>query len=357
VAVTHKALLGSLACALICLTAIVSPAAASPLSLLIPQSSAFALLGHACGGIQEQTFATGFDQTSGHPTGAVYVQTRCGGSGRGGGYHTTTYSAWVSVTWDFAGGVLSTSQLATAPAVSPTFSAADVDGDQLYNTLNAVNVAPAACAVGNTTYCSYRAYLTVPAPAAPRAVTAVQVGDQFQVSWTPAPPNPSVITSSTLAATPVGSTTPAVTTTVSGSASSGLVGPLTPKTTYQITVVSTDAGGSSPASSPITVTTHTASVVPSAPTGVTARWTAPGSAGDTLAAGWTAPTPGDSPIDRYQIIVIGSDGGGTFVQSLAASTLTATFAVSDIPDWSVSVRAHNAAGWGTWSSAITLGGA
>ena len=79
--------------------------------LLLPQSTAFAILDHSCGGIQEKGYATGFESVSGQPTGDVYIQTRCGGSGRGGGYHTTTYSAWVGVMWDFAGNVLASTKL------------------------------------------------------------------------------------------------------------------------------------------------------------------------------------------------------------------------------------------------------
>jgi hypothetical protein len=343
------------ACALI-LTVAALGAAAAPVSLLVPQATAFSFLGHSCGGIQEQAFATGFDGTSGYPTGDVYLQTRCGGSGRGGGYHTTTYSAWVAVTWDFSAGVRSTARLSAAPAVSPTFSATDANGDQVYNTLNAVNVAPSSCTVANTTYCAYRAYLTVLPPGAPTGVTAVQIGDEFQVSWIPSTPNPSVITSSTITATPVGSTASTVSATETGSATTGFVGPLQPLTTYQITVVSTDAGGSSPPSAPVTVTTQPASVAPAAPTGVTAYWTAPGSTNDQLVASWTAAVPGDSPTDQYQITINGSDGGGTFTQTVAGSTLTASFTVDDIPDWSITVRAHNAAGWGPWSAAFVLGG-
>ena len=48
--------------------------------------------------------------------------------------------------------------------------------------------------------------------------------------------------------------------------------------------------------------------------------------------------------------------GTTVSQSAPASTLTATFAVSDVPDWSVHVRAHNAAGWGPWPASVLLGG-
>src|SRR5262249_13936701 len=99
-------------------------AAESTISLAIPAASAVFVLGHSCGGIQQQTLATGFDATSGYPTGDVYLQTRCGGSGRGGGYHTTTYSAWVAVTWDYTGAVVAFDVLATAPTgVDPTFSA------------------------------------------------------------------------------------------------------------------------------------------------------------------------------------------------------------------------------------------
>ena len=74
-----------------------------------------------------------------------------------------------------------------------------------------------------------------------------------------------------------------------------------------------------------------------------------------LVATWDAAPAGDSPTDQYQ--VAGSDGGGTFAQTVSGSTLTATFGVSDIPEWRVQVRAHDAAGWGPWSTTYTLGGA
>lgn len=333
--------------------ALAGSAAASPLSLAVSQSLAFSYLGHSCGGIKEQAFATGFDAASDDPVGAVYLQTRCSTGGRGG--RTITYSAWIGVTWDFGGAVVSSAALATPPSVDPSFSTVDANGDHLFNVL-ATSIDPSTCSVGNTTYCTYRAYLDVPAAAAPTILDATQVGDQFQLSWQPAPAIPAVITSSTLTATPVASGAPVVTSTVAGSATTGLVGPLQAATTYQITVASNDAGGSSPPSAPVTVTTHAASIPPSAPTGVTAHWTAPGYPTDSLVATWVAPDPGDAPIDKYRIKIVGSDLGGTFTQTVSASTLTATFAVSDIPDWSVSVKAHNAAGWGAWSKKFLLGG-
>ena len=54
-----------------------------------------------------------------------------------------------------------------------------------------------------------------------------------------------------MTATPVASTAPVLTATASGSATSALVGPLQPSTTYQITVTNTDAEGASQTSSPI----------------------------------------------------------------------------------------------------------
>jgi hypothetical protein len=313
-------------------------ASAASVSLVLPQSTAFAILGHSCGGIQEKAYATGFDPVSGLPTGNVYIQTRCGGSGRGGGYHVTTYSAWVSVTWDFSGNAVSSARLLSTPSINSTLTATDAFGDTV-NNANGV------------------AYLTVPVPQAPTGVTAVQSGDQAAVSWTPTGVNPAAIISSTLVATDVASAS-VVTTTVSGTATNGLVGPLQPQTKYNITVVNTTIGGTSPASAPVPLTTAAASIVPSAPTGVKAYWTSldPVGATDTLVASWNAAVPGDSPIDKYEVTISGSDGGGTFTQTVSGATLTAIFTVDFTPNWTVTVRAHNAAGWGPASTPFTLGG-
>ena len=48
-----------------------------PTQLLLPQSTAFAILGYDCGGISEQVYATGFDPTNGYPTGNVDLKTSC----------------------------------------------------------------------------------------------------------------------------------------------------------------------------------------------------------------------------------------------------------------------------------------
>src|SRR5262249_45815716 len=49
----------------------------TPLKLLLPQSNAFDILGHSCGGIKEQVYVTGFDSGSTYVTGDVYLSTTC----------------------------------------------------------------------------------------------------------------------------------------------------------------------------------------------------------------------------------------------------------------------------------------
>jgi len=267
----------------------------------------------------------------------VYIQTRCGGSGRGGGYHTTTYSAWVATTWDFAGNATSWAKLASAPAVDPALSVPDGYGETVYNTGTA-------------------AFLVVPVPAAPSGVIAVQSGDELQVSWTPEGVSPNAITSSILTATPDSSTASILTATVPDSATSGSILALEPQTTYQVTVVNTSASGSGPASTPIAVTTSAASIAPSAPTGLIAHWQAAGAATATLVAKWKAAVPGDSPIDQYEVQITGSDGAGTFSKTVPGTHVKAKFTVDWIPDWTVMARAHNATGWGPWSATFRLGG-
>ena len=160
------------------------------------------------------------------------------------------------------------------------------------------------------------AYLVVPVPAVPTDVTAVQTNDQFQVSWTPNV-NPAAVNLSTLTATPVNSTVSILIVTATGSATNGVIPTLQPQTTYQITVVNTTIGGSSPPSAPISVATSPATIPPSAPL-VSASWSSlnPTGATDTLIATWQAADHGNSPIDQYLVTITGSDGAGTFTQTV-----------------------------------------
>ncbi len=245
----HKVRCGAVVSMLVALAALgaASTATAATTQLLLSQSSAFSILGHSCGGIQEHAYATGFG-SDGYPAGEVYMQTRCGGSGRGGGYKVTTYSAWASGSWDWYGDTRSFARLEGSAEVSSTFSAEDAYGDRVYNTETAAFLDASAP--------------PIQAPAAPSGVTAtqsnVEVGEalelRFQVSWIPAPATAALINSSTVTATPVGSSAPVLSATVGASATSAIVGPLRPLTTYRITVTNSDPEGTSPSSTPIEAT-------------------------------------------------------------------------------------------------------
>ena len=117
-------------------------------------------------------------------------------------------------------------------------------------------------------------------------------------------------------------------------------------------------GTTTPAASLLLPQGTASAVLTAAPTGVTARWAAadPGGSTDTLIAAWTAAVPGYSPVDQHEATITGSEGGGTFDQAVDGSTLTAYFGVDFTPNWTLTVRAHNAVGWGPWSAPVRLGG-
>ena len=177
----------SIAAAAMVLTASIANAAMVQLQ---PIRDALGRLGHSCGGIKQQIFGEGFD--SGNVTGYVFALTRCGGSGRGGGYRTTTYSTWVAVTWDINGFVIDevTRVPSPDPSIAGAYHSGSLVGGTNYPTCN--NTTPydnafscvsdpvldstgrysvqtslyvvnqAACTASDTTYCTYRGILTTP---------------------------------------------------------------------------------------------------------------------------------------------------------------------------------------------------
>jgi hypothetical protein len=82
----------------------------------------------------------------------------------------------------------------------------------------------------------------------------------------------------------------------------------------------------------------------------------PAGATDTLVTAWQAANPGNSPVDQYLVTAAGSDGAGTMTQTVSGTALAASFTLDYVPNWSVTVQAHNAAGWGPASAAYNLGG-
>jgi len=322
--------------------------APTPIQLTLPASTAFSVLGHSCGGIQQQDLVTGFAADTGYVTGAVYLQTRCSTGGRGGG--TVTYTAWATTAWDLTGTVRSVTKLGAAPTgLDSTLSVVDGSGDHAYNQLTATNLSPDACTAGNTTYCTYKALLTVPVPVAPNAVSVSQQGDALAVTWTYSG-NLAAVTSTTVTATPTGGGT-ALTATVTGTSTTASVNGVLPSTEYSVSVVVTDVSGTGPASSPTRFTTHAATVAPGAPTGVTAGWLGTG-----IKVTWTAASPGDSPISAQEVRYATYDptGAWTSVSMDAASTTATLNGLDTTLSWQVQVRARNTVGWGPWSTAAVL---
>jgi hypothetical protein len=231
----RKLILSTVASAMICLGIAPVASAGTPIRLVLSQGAAFSVLGASCGGIQEEVFATGF-APDGYPTGVANLKTRCGGSGRGGGYKTTTYTGTASVVWDWLG---ETRSFAAGPTeYSAAFEATDSQGDRIYNS-------------GGSAFLETGEPPLAP-PAAPTSVTAtpgwVELGEteyqQFTVTWTADPAVAGLISSSTVTATPIHGG-PVLTAQTSGSWNQAALGPVTGNTVYRITVTSTDAEGTS----------------------------------------------------------------------------------------------------------------
>lgn len=228
-----------------------SAAAAAPISLVLGQGAAFAVLGRDCGGIQEQVYATGFG-AKGLPEGEAYLKTTCSSGGRGS--RPVTFTGAAFVVWDWYGETRNFGKLTNpATGTGPSFSATDSYGDHEYN-------------VGTSAFLEQGASPFQP-PAAPTglSVYGVRVGEEgappedLQVSWTVDPETVYLLNSSTVTATPVapaGTTAPVLTATVGGASSGARLGPAEPNTTYRVTVTSTDMEGTSAPSAYAEVTTH-----------------------------------------------------------------------------------------------------
>ena len=91
----------------------------------------------SCGGIHTSTYVTGFND-DGNIAGEVYAWTRCGGSGRGGGYRTTVRRSWHSIVWDLSGVALETLPYdGVVPDAS--FTETDGAGDIIYTVSKATS--------------------------------------------------------------------------------------------------------------------------------------------------------------------------------------------------------------------------
>lgn len=220
--------------------------AAETLRLYLGEGPAFAVLGHWCGGIQQEVYETGFSSL-GYPVGNAQLKTTCGGSGKGGGGHSTTYTATASVEWTWFGETRSYGAIRGNLEAKP---ATDAYGDRLYN-------------VGTAAYLE-KGTPPLRAPAAPTNI-GVSVGLaeggsseylRMSVSWTEAPETEALVKYSTITATPVGSSAPVLTSSTSSNYfREGALAPVEPNTRYLVTVTNTDAEGTSETSTPVEVKT------------------------------------------------------------------------------------------------------
>jgi hypothetical protein len=141
-----------------------------------------------------------------------------------------------------------------------------------------------------------------------------------------------------------------LTASVAGAGRSGAVPGVVASTTYSVTVANDDAAGIGPASQPFTITAGPATIVPGKPT-------------INYAVGYAdiafAPPPaGNSAIDEYDVL---ATGGGQNLDTVYPATSmvlnpNGNYYVYMAPQpadmLTVTVRAHNAAGWGPWSAPV-----
>ncbi len=218
-------------------------ASAATIQLAMSQGAAFSVLGHSCGGIQEKVYETGF-AANGYPQGNVYMETRCGGSGRDGGGHVTTYTNTATVVWTWLGETWKWGPMVGGLEAT---AAEDPHGDKLYN-------------VGTHAYLETGSPPYQP-PAPPTNVKASVILAEsgsleflaMPISWNVDPERADLLTFQTMRAEPVGSPAPVLEATRIPYFQEGTLAPIEPNTTYKVTVTETDNEGTSAPSTPIEI--------------------------------------------------------------------------------------------------------
>jgi hypothetical protein len=180
----------------------------------------------------------------------------------------------------------------------------------------------------------------LPVPGQVTNVTATERGQTgADVSWT-APTSGGPVASYKI--TPYVGSTAQTPTTITGSppATTTTITGLTTGTTYTFTVQALNAGGAGPASAQSNAVTPQSAVVPSAPTGVTAR-----PATSSALVTWGPPnSDGDSPITGYTVTPYLGATAQTPVQVGASTTSKTITGLTNGSDYTFKVTATNAIG-------------
>ncbi len=218
-------------------------ASAATINLEMSQGAAFNALGHWCGGIKEKVYETGF-AANGYPQGNVYMETTCGGSGKGGGGGHTTYTGTASVVWTWLGETWKWGPMVGSLEAKP---AEDSHGDKLYS------VTP--CATGyHTGTCSYLETGEAPyqPPAAPGNVqaSAYLAGNETEymylaVSWTQDPERLDLLTTQDVSVEPLEGKGSVLEEEVRPYFASVDIGIVEPNERYRVSVTQSDNEGTS----------------------------------------------------------------------------------------------------------------
>jgi hypothetical protein len=276
------------------------------------------------------------------------------------GWQTVTFSSPVSVT---AGTTYVASYFAPSGHYSHTNSglATAVDNPPLHaladsTSSNGVYAYSTTSTFPSSTYAAANYWVdvmyAVPAPGQVLGVSAVEAGQHSaDVSWS-APASGGPVTSYKI--TPYIGSTAQTPTTITGTppATSKTIAGLTTGTTYTFTVQALNANGAGPASAQSNAVTPSAPVVPSAPTGVTAR-----PATTSALVSWSPPnSDGDSAITGYTVTPYIGSAAQTDVQVGASTTSKTITGLTTGTAYTFKVTATNAVGTGpasTASSAVT----
>jgi hypothetical protein len=271
------------------------------------------------------------------------------------GWQTMTFSSPVAVT---AGTTYVASYHTNSGHYSDTAGglSAAVDNGPLHalansSSVNGVYAYAANPAFPNGTYNSTNYWVdvmyAVPAPGQVTGVSASEAGQSSaNVSWS-APASGGPVASYKV--TPYIGAAAQTSTTITGSPlpTSAKITGLTTGTAYTFTVTAVNANGAGPASAHSNSVTPQAPVVPSAPTGVSAR-----PATKSALVDWSAPTSdGDSPITGYTVTPYVGATAQTPVQVSASTTSKTVTGLTNGTGYTFKVTATNAVGTGPASSA------
>jgi hypothetical protein len=192
-----------------------------------------------------------------------------------------------------------------------------------------------------------------PVPSAPANLQVSQSGPNLDVSWAGPSTDSSSLLRSTITATPPSGSP--FTVVVPGGGTSGVIDNVQPATTYNVSVYSASYSGAGPAST-LSFTTQAATVPPGAPPSVAAAWTSIDSPAS-LQVSWGATDPGNSPLDSYEVHAVDVNSSTTTPLDAVISAPAGSYTFYEPNNgvsWQVTVRAHNAAGWGPWSAAVVV---